>query len=81
MNTAKEMAFRILDKMLSARFLMALLVTSVGCLITYNLLKNFSQENEKLIMFVTGQFFVIWVSIVKDYFQRQDRKTEEVKPE
>ena len=63
-------------KIFSARFLMATIVTIFGCFITYNLCQYFSKENKELVMFVTGQFFIIWSNIAKDYFGRADREAK-----
>ena len=75
------------DKILSARFLMAILFTSTYCLIiagcTYAMIK-------KVIMVETGvaliaAFALVVREIASDYFGREDRKPEdngkgEVKP-
>ena len=61
-------------KIFSARFLMSVVVTLFACLITYRLCQYFSATNKELVMFVSGQFFIVWSNIVKDYFGRADRE-------
>ena len=67
-----------LDKILSARFIMSVTVTIVGCFLTYSIVQKFHFENKELVTFVVGQYFIIWSNIAKDYFVRSDRASEQV---
>lgn len=68
---------KVLDKVLSARFLMAIIVTIAGCGLTAYICHKFLVDNKELVTFVVGQFFFIWKDICKDYFQRTDRASEQ----
>lgn len=60
------------DKLLSARFLMAVIITISGCTLTAFISWKF-KENKELVTFAIGQFFIIWITVIKDYFSRADR--------
>ena len=66
----------IFARVLSARFLMAIIVTVGACLITWRVIGKYPDHAGAVI---TG-FMTTWMAIVKDYFARNDRQKEEPKP-
>lgn len=68
----------MINKIFSARFLMAVIVTYFGCKLTWAVAEAFVDTNKELVVFVVGQFFMLWMMIAKDYFQRSDRKEPKV---
>lgn len=67
----------MINKIFSARFLMAVIVTYFGCRLTWAVCDAFVETNRELVVFVVGQFFMLWMMIAKDYFNRQDRQRKE----
>ena len=64
----------LVNKITSARFIMSVVITLAGCLLTWYICKRFIVENKELVTFVIGQFFMIWANVTKDYFNRTDRE-------
>lgn len=51
---------------------MAVIITISGCTLTAFISWKF-KENKELVTFAIGQFFIIWITVIKDYFSRADR--------
>lgn len=69
----KILVLQIINKLLSARFLMAVIVTIGACLITWKVIERYPDHAGSVI---TG-FMTTWMAIVKDYFGRQDRDVKQ----
>jgi len=68
------LAHRAVEKVTSARFLMALVITLTGCTIAVKIIDLAWPEYKELVVFFIGQFIIIWKDIAQDYFRRPDRR-------
>lgn len=76
-ETFLKIAFRVIDKILSARFVIVIMTTITACFLSLAVL-YITWKIEKLdvgIPVVMG-FFATWGLVVKDYFNKTDRKEQ-----
>ena len=83
MDTSYGLTKRLMDKVLSARFIVTVLLASTLCYAVRESFRVIGMENidkeimsfrKEIFMYVMGMFSGIVSSVITSYFSRQDRK-------